>query len=120
MAWWAGVPQRTIGGQRLCTERPPVLWRHSFGRSTGLVQRQMRIPTRPAAGQQVLIQSVADIQKPKASFATVQSQEEFFAILDAGVAAKKIPPQLMLAFKDFYNNYKSKFSIFLSLGVQLA
>ena len=111
MAWRAGVPQKTNTGQCLCTERPPVLWMQKFGRSTGLVQRQMRIPTRPAAGQQVLIRSVAEIQKPKASFATVQSQEDFLAILDAGVAAKQIPPQLMLAFKDFYNNYKSQCSM---------
>ena len=38
----------------------------------------------------------------------MQSQEEFFGILEAGVAAKKFPQPLLLAFKDFYLNYKSK------------
>lgn len=51
---------------------------------------------------------MAEVAKPKASFATVQSQEQFFGILEAGVAAKKIPQPLLLAFKDFYLNYKSK------------
>ena len=51
---------------------------------------------------------MAEVAKPKASFATVQSQEQFFGILEAGVAAKKIPQPLLLAFKDFYLNYKSE------------
>ena len=83
------------------------MWKPYFGRSSRLVQRKLRLPSRIAARQQVLIQSVAEVANPRASFATVQSQEEFCAILEAGVAAKKIPQQLMLAFKDFYSNYKS-------------
>jgi len=83
------------------------MWKPYFGTSSRLVQRKMRLPPRIAARQQVLIKSVAEVANPRASFATVQSQEEFCAILEAGVAAKKIPQQLMLAFKDFYNNYKS-------------
>jgi hypothetical protein len=101
-------------------EKPSLLWRQYFGKSTGLVQRQLRIPIRPATGQQILIQSIAEMQRSKISFATIRSQEEFFAILDAGVAANKIPPQLMMAFKDFYNNYKGERSISLSSGVRLA
>lgn len=42
-----------------------------------------------------------------AGFADVQNEEQFKAVLKAGVAAKKIPEQLVLGFLDFYNNYKS-------------
>ena len=83
------------------------MWKQYFGTSNRLVQRKMRFSPRVAARHQVLVQSVAEVARPTATFATVQSQEEFFAILEAGVAAKKIPQQLLLAFKDFYNNYKS-------------
>lgn len=90
-----------------------------FGRSAGLVKRKMRIPSRVSAWQQTLIQCVAEVATSRPSFATVQSQEEFFAILDAGVAAKKIPQQLMLAFKDFYSNYKGNDWPFFSYMVLL-
>ena len=108
MAWRAaGLPQSALGSQCRCSDRAPPVWKQYFGTSTRLVQRKVRSPTRAAARQQILIQSVAEVTKPRATFATVQSQDEFFAILEAGVAAKKIPQQLLLAFKDFYNNYKS-------------
>ena len=83
------------------------MWKQYFGTSNRLVQRRLKTPSSIAARQQVLIQAVAEVAKPRPTFATVQSQEEFFAILEAGVAAKKIPQLLLLAFKDFYNNYKS-------------
>ena len=60
---------------------------------------------------------MAEVAKQRPTFATVQSQEEFFAILEAGVAAKKIPQQLLLAFKDFYNNYKSTCRTALPLSI---
>lgn len=111
MAWRAaGQPHSAPGSQCRCSDRAPPVWKQYFGTSTRLVQRKVRSPTRAAARQQILIQSVAEVTKPRATFATVQSQDEFFAILEAGVAAKKIPQQLMLAFKDFYNNYKSTFT----------
>ena len=50
---------------------------------------------------------IAEVSAPKMSFASVQSEAEFTAVLEAGVAAKKIPAQLMPAFLDLYNNYKS-------------
>ena len=111
MAWQAaGLPQSASGSQRRCSDRVPAVWKQYFGTSTRLVQRRLRSPLRAAARQQILIQSVAEVAKPRPTFATVQSQEEFFAILEAGVAAKKIPQLLLLAFKDFYNNYKSTFA----------
>lgn len=111
MAWQAaGLPQSASGSQCRCSDRVPAVWKQYFGTSTRLVQRRLRSPLRAAARQQILIQSVAEVAKPRPTFATVQSQEEFFAILEAGVAAKKIPQLLLLAFKDFYNNYKSTFA----------
>ena len=50
---------------------------------------------------------IAEVSAPKMSFASVQSEAEFTAVLEAGVSAKKIPAQLMPAFLDLYNNYKS-------------
>jgi hypothetical protein len=51
---------------------------------------------------------VAEVARPVKNFANVESEAEFFGVLEAGVAAKLIPKELVPGFKDFYNNYKSK------------
>jgi hypothetical protein len=48
------------------------------------------------------------VAAPRIGFADVQSEAQFKAVLEAGVAAKKIPAPLLPAFLDFYNNYKSE------------
>ena len=107
MAWLAGLPlQKPSVKPCRCVDPASATGRQYFERPARLVQRKVQF--RLAARQQALIQCVAEVAKPKVSFATVQSQEQFFGILEAGVAAKKIPQPLLLAFKDFYLNYKSR------------
>ena len=83
--------------------------RHSFCcSSTPFSQSRLAQRQRRARQQQAVITAIAEVAAPKMSFATVQSEAEFTAVLEAGVAAKKIPAQLMPAFLDLYNNYKSE------------
>lgn len=66
------------------------------------------LPSRPCAKSQAIVTCIAEVAPPKlGGFADVQSEAEFVAVLKAGVAAKKIPEQLVPGFLDFYNNYKS-------------
>ena len=84
--------------------------RHSFCCSSkGLSHSRLSQRQRLASKQQAVTTCIAEVAAPRMSFATVQSEAEFTAVLEAGVAAKKIPAQLMPAFLDLYNNYKSEF-----------
>ena len=63
---------------------------------------------RPLGRQQATVtRCIAEVAPPRIGFAGVQTEAEFKAVLEAGVAAKKIPSQLLPAFLDFYSNYKS-------------
>ena len=72
------------------------------------VQSRCLLPARRCTRFQTTTTCIAEVAPPKlAGFADVQSEEQFKAVLKAGVAAKKIPEQLVPGFLDFYNNYKS-------------
>lgn len=72
------------------------------------IQSRCLLPARRCLRFQATTTCIAEVAPPKlAGFADVQSEEQFKAVLKAGVAAKKIPEQLVPGFLDFYNNYKS-------------
>lgn len=48
----------------------------------------------------------ADLQHLNPMWAAVDSKQKFFGILDKLVESGKCPPQLVLGFKDFYENYR--------------
>ncbi len=73
-----------------------------------LIQSRCLLPARRCTRYQATTTCIAEVAPPKlAGFADVESEEQFKAVLKAGVAAKKIPEQLVPGFLDFYNNYKS-------------
>nr|BBG28520.1 glycerol-3-phosphate-O-acyltransferase [Coccomyxa sp. Obi] len=72
------------------------------------IQSRCLLPARRCTRFQATTTCIAEVAPPKlAGFADVQSEEQFKAVLKAGVAAKKIPEQLVPGFLDFYNNYKT-------------
>lgn len=83
------------------SSRTPV-YRGAVLRSTCNLHR------RSSSRAHALITCVAEVAAPRKGFADVESEAEFLAVLEAGVAAGKIPKQLLPNFMDFYNNYKSE------------
>ncbi len=49
----------------------------------------------------------ADLQHLNPMWATIDSKAKFYGVLDKLVEAGKCPPQLVLGFKDFYENYRT-------------
>ena len=49
----------------------------------------------------------ATTEAPPASFAQVQSEEQFFGLMRTGIEAGRIHKALLPAFQDFYANYKA-------------
>ena len=49
----------------------------------------------------------AATEAPPASFAHVQSEEQFFRLMKEGIEAGRVHKALLPAFQDFYANYKA-------------
>ena len=98
-------PLSTIG---LHHHRSLLLARWSVACRGTPIQTRCLLPSRSCATCRATTTCIAEVAPPKlGGFADVQSEEQFVAVLKAGVAAKKIPEQLLPGFLDFYNNYKS-------------
>lgn len=104
------LPNHTVYHTHLQQHTGLPQTRLAFCTSSRLLQRNRAAQhARPVGRQQATItRCIAEVAPPRIGFADVQSEAEFKAVLDAGVAAKKIPSQLVPAFLDFYNNYKSE------------
>ena len=64
-------------------------------------------PLTAPADSSLLPYLAAATEAPPASFAQVQSEEQFFGLMKKGIEAGRIHKALLPAFQDFYANYKA-------------
>lgn len=74
----------------------------------------VRIPRKHAivrvaapSAQEVESPFLKNIEFMDPKWANVETEEQFFGVLEAYLGAVKAPPQLLMAWKDFFNNYKT-------------